>query len=479
MRISERFNLSISQSLLEFVDVDLDRDAPFFIDPRALHDLDSEWAEECVALVQDFFREVLSKISSGNDERAKSLLRILREPNETHLGLSRAQPRGHGLGDNSSVKVWEALSESEAVRSGLLEDLEDTILMIPGISNDIVSDITTNIIRRPLIEFTRESCQYHGIPMTPGVSSGALWNPLSHGWETRFVELPIVESRKLLLVPKSIVRKRLEYSPEDYYNNFILEALREIELNANSALVELLKSGDKRVTKTSLKKKYGTGKAVITRLTREHPEVLDKYRAAKRDNPARCLSNETLVQGDVTRLPDWEVLLSAVLEIEPGRAGADAYHRAVESLFQALFYPSLVNPIRESRIHEGRKRIDIKFTNAASTGFFWRINTHHRVPAGYIVIECKNYSEDISNPELDQLVGRFSPTRGRLGLLVFRHADNSDVCVERCRDAFHDDRGWILPLDDDDLKNLVEERKLNPNSSTYQLLEDRFAEVVS
>ncbi len=301
----------------------------------------------------------------------------------------------------------------------------------------------------------------------------------SHTWENRFVELPIVSSSKLLLVPKAIVRKRLEYNPEDYYNNFILEALQRIELSANSELVELLRNGNRRVTKASLREKYGTGKAVIVQLTREHPEVLDRYRAAKRANPARPMSNAALVDGDSTQVANWDALLDAVLQISPGASGADTYHRAIEALFQALFYPSLVNPVRESRLHEGRKRIDIKFTNSARDGFFWRVHTHHGVQAGFVVVECKNYSEDVSNPELDQIAGRFSPARGKLGLLVFRNADDRATCIERCKDAFHDDRGWILPIMDSDLRVLVEERKANGFSNTYQLLEDRFAEIIS
>jgi len=479
VRVSQRFALGAAQSQLEFVDIDLESDTPLFVDPRALRLLDSEWAEECVALIQDFFRVVLDKIANGRDDEAKRLLRVLREPNETHLGLSRGRPRGHGLGYESAGDLWEALSESEAITSGLLEDLEDTILMIPGVSNDIISDIATNIIRRPLIEFTAESCEYHGIPLTANVSSGPMWNPVSHSWETRYVALPIVDGARLILVPKAIVRKRLEYNPEDYFNNYILEALREYELSANSELVELLHNGNVRVTKKALREKYGTGKDVIVRLTREHPELLDRYRAAKRASPLKPLSNRELSDGIIGDNVDWDALLSAVTRLSPGAADADAYHRAIEELFQALFYPALVNPVRESRLHEGRKRIDIRFTNSARDGFFWRIHSHHNVQAGFVVVECKNYSEDVTNPELDQIAGRFSPTRGRLGLLVFRTADDWSTCLARCRDAFHDDRGWILPIRDEDLELLVAERRRNTDSNAYQLLEDRFAEVIS
>lgn len=479
MKVSAFYKLGLSQSQLEFVDVATDGDVPLFVDPRALRLLDSDWADECVALVQDFFRHVLSKIASHEDSEAQWLLAMLGEPNETHLGLSRGRPQGHGLGPRSVLDVWEALSQSEALSSGLLEDLEDTILMIPGISNDLISDITTNIIRGPLIEFTQESCAFYEIPVTPAVDSGPLWDPRQHRWDNKYVGLPMIDHRKLLLVPKAIVRQRLEYNPDEYYNHVILAALQTEELNANSELVELLKNGTRRVTKKALREKYGTGKSVILAQTRERPQLLEDYRELKRREPLQPLFNWELSQDGEPVATDWDALLARVTAVVPGVAGAMDYHRAIEALLQALFYPALVNPVRESHLHEGRKRIDIKFTNAARTGFFWRVHEHHSIPAGYVVVECKNYNEDIGNPELDQLAGRFSPTRGKLGLLLYRRALDRATCIQRCKDAFHDDRGWIVPLDDADLGVLVEERKVEPRTLSFSLLEQRFSEIIS
>lgn len=114
--------------------------------------------------MQDFFEEVLAGIRSGNNYRAEQLLRRLKEPNETHLGLSSGKARGRALGVESAHDVWEALSQSAAARTGLLKDLEDTVLMIEGVGVDIVSDMTTNIIREPLIQYTQEACEFYGIP---------------------------------------------------------------------------------------------------------------------------------------------------------------------------------------------------------------------------------------------------------------------------------------------------------------------------
>src|SRR5262245_26686785 len=120
MRVSAYYNLGLSQPSLDFVDVDVTDDLRVFVDPRALRLLPSEWADECVALIQHFFKTVLDAIRDGNHDRARGLLQALREPNETHLGLSRGRSRGRALGPDSARDVWEALSASEAVRSGLL-----------------------------------------------------------------------------------------------------------------------------------------------------------------------------------------------------------------------------------------------------------------------------------------------------------------------------------------------------------------------
>jgi hypothetical protein len=306
-----------------------------------------------------------------------------------------------------------------------------------------------------------------------------MWNPHTHNWYSEFVRLPVVDLEKILLVPKAIVRKRMEFNPDEYFTHFILEAMQEDELSANTELVQLLKNGNKRVTKTSLREKYGEGKPLIIEQTRKHPELLDKYRAAKRAAPTPPLEHSDIAGVEGSETPDWDSLLDAVISIAPGQSTASAYHRAIEALLQALFYPALGSPKRESRLHNGRKRIDIRFTNLAREGFFWRVSTHHRIPAGYVVVECKNYTEEIGNPEVDQVAGRFAPDRGRLGLLVCRTIEDHDRCISRCRDSANDDQGWIIPISDDDLRDLVEERKGNPNSLTFTRLEDLFSEITS
>lgn len=112
MRVSSYYHLGVTQPTLDFVDVDITGDVRFFVDPTALLGLRSPWGAECVALVQDFFRTVLDDIAAGRHDHARALLSTLREPNETHLGMSRGPARGRALGRQSAGEVWKALKDS-------------------------------------------------------------------------------------------------------------------------------------------------------------------------------------------------------------------------------------------------------------------------------------------------------------------------------------------------------------------------------
>lgn len=476
LRVSTHYKLGKAQAELDFVDVDINGDTRVFISPSAIEQLPSAWGRQCSYLVQNFFEEVLSAIKSGKHQYAERLLRSLREPNETHLGLSADKPRGRALGPGSAHEIWKALKDSQAVRTGLLVDLEDTALMISGIGVDIVSDITTNIIREALIGYTQEACQYHGIPME-SVASGPLWNPLKKQWESKFVDLPTVNSSKLLLVPKIIVRRHALYDAGYYLRHYLLEELKEVELSANSSLVRLIKkTKTKTVYKTHLIEKYGFSKDTLVTQTLAHPKVMKKFRAHVKANPVPPMSLDELAGASRSQRTDWDKLLKAVTRLKVGTADAPAYEKAVEGLLTALFWPSLVSPSVQHEIHNGRKRIDISYTNMGKGEFFDWVGRHY--PAPNIFVECKNYGKEVGNPELDQLSGRFGISRGRVGLLVCRSVDKPKLLLERCKDTANDGRGFIIVLDDNDLRALVASAKNRLFTEDFSYLRDKFNKLV-
>ena len=176
-------------------------------------------------------------------------------------------------------------------------------------------------------------------------------------------------------------------------------------------------------------------------------------------------------------LPDLDRLLNDVLITPIGTDHATEYQRKIEKLLSALFSEDLAFPELEQRIHDGRKRIDITYTNVAAEGFFKWVGDH--APAHYVFIECKNYSRDIANPELDQIAGRFSPRRGKFGIIICRKLDNKDLFIQRCRDTADDDRGFIVPLDDDDLRTIVEQIQDEQRvAGDYPYLRERYNRLV-
>jgi hypothetical protein len=459
MRVSEYFNLGLTQPYLDFVDVDVEKDVRYYIDPTALLIPGDAWSSECVSAIQDFFQRVVSHLAAGRHDAAARLMAYLSEPNETHLGQSQgSRSRGRGLGEYRAYDVVDALEESGAIGTGLLQDLEDTILMIRGIGLDMISDITTNIIRSQLIAYTQEVAAVYGIPTTPHVNSGYLWNSQQGIWTNRYVSLPMGPAGKLLLTPKAIVRRELTYNYNDYFNNYILPFLEDREIAAGSGLVRVLKSGPRKgqaiVTKKDLREKYGDSKTVVVDLTKQNPALLEQYRAARRQRPKPPLIHSEFDGAEGENTVPWSELLEQTVSVPRGSNDASLYHDRITKLLTVLFYPALVFPHKEEKIHQGRKRIDIAFTNAATHGFFQWVAQHHA--AANVFVECKNYSSDLANPELDQLSGRFSPSRGQVGLLLCRHLEDKELFIQRCRDTALDGRGFIIPLDDDDLAALVQ-----------------------
>lgn len=475
MRISEHFGLNSSQPSLDFVDIDVYGDVRVFLDPRAIRQTPSDLARDSEALIKNFFERILACIKSDDHSTARRLLYALREPNETHLGLSLAKAQGRALGPKSADSVWVALKDSAAAKSGLLRDLEDAALLVPRISTDIISDIVTNIIRAPLIRYTQECCRQFGIPLYE-VDSGPLWDPNGGRWYNHFVNLPTFQHTKLLFVPKILVRRRHDHGVEEYYRHFILEDLREQELAANTQLVHLLKNGTRRVKIGDLREKYPKSKDMLVRETLRKPSLLDRYRSHSRTRPQPPLSHEELAEAENAHPPNWDELFGALQGVAAGKEESQAHEHAIANLLAALLYPDLVHPRLQTRIHGGRKIIDITFENVASSGFFHWLGMHHS--ASHIFIECKNYAGEVKNPELDQLSGRFSPTRGTFGLLVCRSFENKKLFIKRCRDTAQDSRGFIVPLDDSDLSELVDFFQDDSHEQVFTFFKTRFDALV-
>lgn len=488
VRVTDYYNLGATQSGVDFVDVDVYADVPVFIDPAAIRRQTGNWADACVLSLQTYFASLLKAIRASDTLGIRSLIVPLNEPNETHLGLSAGRSRGRSLGSEAKAReLIDSLRASKAARSGHLKDLEDTALMVEGIGRDIISDMTTCIIRSQLIAYTQAEAKFHGIPLESQVS-GPMWNSVTSSWEDdTFVDLPRAGSDKLMLVPKSIVRATMALDQGRYYRGFLRPYFEAEELNdPGSNLVQVLRSKRRngptrrKVMKGKLDEKIGTSKPAISDNTEKYPAALDDYRAAiaKQSNPP--MPDERIRELIGTSAEKLTEMLDEISAITPGQAGANSYHRAIAKLLTAIFDTQLGNEHIERELHNGLKRIDITYDNISGFGFFDWLRKNY--PSALVVVECKNYGKEVGNPEFDQLAMRFSPQRGQVGLLVCRSVEDADRAAARAKAAADDGHGFIIVLTDDDLATIVADIVAAGDSQSkrmeFPLLRKRFNALI-
>lgn len=476
-RFSDHFNLNRNQSQLDFVDIPMETDIPLFVDPYAIHVSSQDWLRECGNAIVEYFQLLIYEIKHRNTAIVMRLLDNFHEPNETHLGFSKGRPRGRGWGEQQAQTLYEVLKESAAIQSGDLSDLGDYEMFVPGISSDKISDLAINIVKNELLLYTEDQCKLFDIP-TQNVNSGRYWDRGRKNFATRYANLPVYGGAPIMLVPKTAVRIRLIPDHDKFYSRFVLDYLEAELISANHSLVTVLKNGRKKVLRRDLREEYPYSREELFKFSKRHPEILKQY---KESLPAQAgtLSNQEIEERQ--KYPreivdsDPKAELSA---IRPGPAAADKYHSTILGLLTTLFYPSLVNPKKEAPLNEGRKRIDIRFDNASESGFFSHLVNTHRFHAPYIFVECKNYSEDPENPELDQLRGRFGRRRGNVGFLICRKLDNPQLMLKRCKDVVNESEALIMVLDDEDIVEMFRLRRARGGAGVSEHLQRRLTEIL-
>lgn len=483
-RFSKFHRLNAAQAQLDFVDVSSTKDTPIFIDPFAIELRSDPWSNECSEAIRAFFDAVLEALRIGNDGRSKYLLGQLHEPAETYLGLSKGKPKGRGVGSFQASQLAEAIKNSEAFTSGNLEDLSELALYVEGVSRDKISDLTTNIIRKQLLAYTKSQCSIYGIPLKE-YNGPPIWDMQQEEWISQTVEVPFVKKNPVILVPKAIVRRNLSINSGDFYNKHVLTFLQTEHVNAHGSLAALVqgkrsvaerkKGIVKKPTKAKLKDVHPKGPKLILDMVKQHPELLAYYKkiAAERKEPLNIREKDISVSRVCL------LLGNQLRTIKSGRKAANDYHRICTGILTTIFYPQLALPTEEWEINEGRKRIDIVYMNDSRTGFLQQRREAQNTCATMVIVECKNYSKDIANPEIDQLLGRFDNRRGKLGFVLCRDIDDPERLQKRCRDLAQAGSGFILTFTDEDLLELLQLKGVADEGGINRLLLKKYRDIIS
>lgn len=268
----------------DFFNVDLTNDNCRFLNPYEIERVNSYVAKRATAVAIDFFETIRKAIISGELRRAHNLFcGYLTEPKETCLGYSLYGVAGRGIGELAEYILGE-ICEDNAFLCKTMRRIEDIKLFIPQISNDRVSDLYTNVIRKVLIDYTCEQCELYKIPMKEKVSA-MYWDDTSHSWVKTIEKQYIcpVDNQPKLLIPKSFI-KRDTYNLEKMNRRVIIPDYMDKELRLpESSIVHQTKAGDRKVSKKDMRaeiKRRGIvlDKSHAVEFAKEHPDCVDILR---------------------------------------------------------------------------------------------------------------------------------------------------------------------------------------------------------
>lgn len=479
MKISKKLNLGASQSELDFVDIDLDNDMALFLDPYFLSIRKDTWSKSAHGTLEDYFHFVLELWENGKEKRLIQELFKFNEPKEVCLGLSKSGTQGKGLGKDESSKLFRYLMDSRAVENGVINESSDIPIFVPNIGHDKLSDLTINVIRKHLIEYTKDQMNLYDIPLT-NHDSGSYWDTKTHSWKHSDEDMLVIDDKPVILVPKAIVCRVDNYnyffSKNVFAQKFVFPYLKEDELRINSSLVRKRKTGEKYVTKKDLKTKYEYDKkAFLQKFTIEHPEIYDQFKNQAKDR-IKSPNNCELVGKNYDKVFELvtDSLISKFNTIPSGHKHAKDYYELIIATMEFLFYPDLINPVKEKSLH-GRQ---IRYDNASRDGFFCTLSTDKKIPCSHIFLVCKNQTGEDSKPEFDQLNGQLSADADQFGFLVFRKIKKEGDIIKQCQDFYKDKKKLVIPIMDKDFIEMLEKQKSQTNVSQQNFLNEIASKIM-
>ena len=212
-----------------FLDVFVDTDTPFVLDPSAVRNSRHPLAVKARGCLESFFTEVIrcrDSATQADQHRGRQLLEDLHEPNQTRLGLTEDGSQGKAFGPEMGRRLWAELG-TPVCQTAALTSLEDLPLFVPRVGKDLTSDLTTRVIFGVLIEYTQDMMKDY-----PSLASGAVtlpvrfWDPLQLEWHEEEVCLPFTFGKQLLVIPMDWTSGDIRMAPIPFYNNKATQTLQ-------------------------------------------------------------------------------------------------------------------------------------------------------------------------------------------------------------------------------------------------------------
>lgn len=402
--LTDLHGLPFTQADVDFVVPNLHQDTHLCIDPFLLFKSRVREYREAHDRLLSVFNEAIHLYASGDRDRASQLL-VFPEVNEVNLGYRMTRRPGSGMGEQLNRLLLETLGTSPELVSRGVRHVEEMQLVSLGIGPDRVSDMSANLLKSFLIEYTQRQAEIYGIPLVKGVPVEHVFDYDDWDWRDDYYDLPVnpLDPARpgIILVPRRIVRKLPWINFDDFQRTEFGLFLRARQL----------KNG-----KMSGGSQQPLNKSDIVAVTKREVERIDHYVDSK-----ESASRDADPDMQATATPEFrsqcQDLIAELTALEPGRAQAYEYQQLMLRILNVIFEPELIEGQEQVRTEHGTEIRDLVYINDSDKSFWDYVRNHHGSLS--IVFECKNTNK-VNNDDINQLAVYLGDAMGYLGILLTR-----------------------------------------------------------
>lgn len=427
-RLSDVFGLVLRQDEVDFVVPHLREDLPLYLDPFLLWSSSRDDYQELHESLLGFIGQVRAYAVNGEPLQAKKLLAEVREPNELGLGYASGSKRGSALGPATISAIVELFRQTPQLENAGISHVEILALLVPNLAEDRISDLTANVTKRWLAEFSTTRANQLGIPTRKYRLTG--WDAAVLAWRPFEAYLPYnpMDDSPVLLVPLDLLRRLPWINYGDYYRTTYAPLV--LPPSRTGSVVS---------------------KQDVLAYNRANYEVVKGYVAVREANAGACTPDPlfTPLKADTIKKK-----LARLRALPTGRvSGADKqYEELGFDILASLLYPELDLAGSQERTESGAHIRDAIFHNDGKTPFLSDLRDQYG--ARQVVIEFKNVAA-LSTEHVNQLWRYLDDEdMGRLGVLLARTPPPRNV-ARNIIDLHSSKRAAVLCLDDSDLELML------------------------
>ncbi|GGH88586.1 hypothetical protein JOD43_004254 [Pullulanibacillus pueri] len=423
-RLTDFYNISLTQEEVDFAIPFLDEDIPLYVDPFLLWKSPSMQDNSLHTAITNSFNNLGYLLEKGREKEAIDILIRGSECSEVGLGVSKTK-RGARIGEKTAHNILSLFKEIPQINKRGFVHFEEIQLFVDQISKDRISDISSNFLKSFLIDYTMEQCEKHSIPMVKTkienlyeyrsnkfVSEDGVYLP--HNPET---------NESVLLVPKRWLRLIPWISYEDYFNGYFI---KEVENKDIKSRVEVLN------------------------YNRRNYDMVQTYVKEKERMQTDCKNDPLFKPIPVLSA---KRKLSTILKLPTGKT--DNADRKFEDhtcqLMASLLYPHLDFAAEQSRTDTGVLIRDLIFYNNRSFDFLKDIYDDYE--SRQIVMELKNVAK-VERDHINQLNRYLNNQFGRFGIIITRNPLPKAI-FKNTIDLWAGQRKCIIALTDEDISMMV------------------------